>query len=97
MVQALDPGLWAVLYERYDRDVGQGPDTLQGLPAIDVEHNQVWLAEAKLKEPANSIWRRNHTESSPTEGMGEMLSHGSIAYDKKNSFLHSASLRYAPL
>ncbi|NIV32129.1 MAG: hypothetical protein GWN58_22410 [Anaerolineae bacterium] len=55
MVQALDPGLRAVLYERDNRDIGQGPDALQGLPAIDVEYNQVWLAEAKLKEPANSV------------------------------------------
>jgi hypothetical protein len=55
MVQALDPGLWPVLYKRYDGDVGQGPDALQGLPAIDVKHNQVWLAESQLKEPTNSV------------------------------------------
>jgi hypothetical protein len=55
MVQALDPGLRTILYERDNRDVGQGPDTLQGLPAIDVKHNQVWLAESKLKEPTNSV------------------------------------------
>jgi hypothetical protein len=45
-VQALYPGLRAIIYECYDWDVGKGPDALQDLPAIDVEYNQMRLAQS---------------------------------------------------